>query len=1040
MKVLLKQQICIVMMLIFVQFALGQKSIIRGQVTDEKKVPLSDVTIVVLGKKVSTISNANGEFSIEAASTDKIKFSFVGMDNKTVAIENRLFLNVVLKNKQESLDEVVVIGYETVRRSDVTGSISSVKGSEIRKQATPSVVSALVGKVPGAYIRTTGNEPGGTNSIKIRGLSSINGTGEPLYVVDGIYTDNIDFLNPSDVKSIEILKDAASTSIYGSRGANGVVLVTTNKPKSGQISTTYSTYLTTKDMARKIDVVNAAEYAMLFYEMKANRPDLILPNVEIVGFPENNPSSWGKGYDWVKESSQPWTLQNHDLRINYGRAESSIGLGVNFLEDNGAFKNQDYSRFNLKLDGMMKPSKIVELGFSVIANRRMFNHMDDGQKAVETIFGITPATPIYNQNGTYNLSNMFGTLKTFDNPIARLNNSTDIDKTDQILSDIYANFSITPKLSFKASVKFNYSSRERLYYLPSTTLEGSITSGKATVSDLKIQDYTNNYILTYGISKNKHSINMLGGLEISGKGRSSANSGEVTQFNSDIYGPYNLAAGASAVGYNSYKSKETLAGFLGRVNYKFSDKYFITFTGRYDGSSKFGANNRWAFFPGVAVAWDMNKENFLSSNNVISNWKWRISAGQSGSSSILPYQSQGSIYNMGLSRSTPTYAFGNTPIAAEAPETFSNSDLKWEVATQYNAGVEIGLWGNRINFKGDAYIKKIADLLVKDFPLPGVSGFNSSTRNGGDMTNTGIEFSLGGEVIRNKNFKMSTNIVFSKYINEITKWLGQGSMINVNKYTGYVGEGHAYGVFWEVPQLGIFANQEQIDNYTYKNSTTGASTLLQPTAKPGNIKYADTNGDGIINLSDRTVIGSPHPDFTLGMGLDLTNKNWTLNIFINSVYGKSVYNSSNEQLMNTWLFNTNKYDEPYGEATSFSKRVLNRWIPENPNTNVPKLGSTATNGLSANLSNVEDGSFIRFENISLSYNFPLKKKAIIKNLAIYGSVQNAILITNYRGTDPENNQPEPGGWATNQSSSILAYDNFGYPRPVAYTFGLNLNF
>ena len=228
MKVLLKQQICIVMMLIFVQFALGQKSIIRGQVTDEKKVPLSDVTIVVLGKKVSTISNANGEFSIEAASTDKIKFSFVGMDNKTVAIENRLFLNVVLKNKQESLDEVVVIGYETVRRSDVTGSISSVKGSEIRKQATPSVVSALVGKVPGAYIRTTGNEPGGTNSIKIRGLSSINGTGEPLYVVDGIYTDNIDFLNPSDVKSIEILKDAASTSIYGSRGANGVVLVTTN--------------------------------------------------------------------------------------------------------------------------------------------------------------------------------------------------------------------------------------------------------------------------------------------------------------------------------------------------------------------------------------------------------------------------------------------------------------------------------------------------------------------------------------------------------------------------------------------------------------------------------------------------------------------------------------------------------------------------------------------------------------------------------------------------------------------------------------------
>jgi TonB-linked SusC/RagA family outer membrane protein len=1040
MKYFLKLGLGLIVSVLFSPSSSAQKSIVRGQVTDENKVPLAAVTITVAGKNTSAFTTAQGEFSIEADSRDKLKFSYVGMDNKTVDINNRLFLNVVLKLKVENSDEVVVIGYETVRRSDVTGSISTIKGSDLRKQAIPNIVSAMVGKVPGAYIRTTGNEPGGANSIKIRGLSSINGTGEPLYVVDGIYIDNINFLNPSDVKSIEILKDAASTSIYGSRGANGVVLITTTKPKAGQVLTTFSSYYTTKEMARKIDVVDAAQYATLFYEMKKNRPDIILPTVEIVGFPQNNQSAWGNGYNMVKESRQPWTLQNHDLNINYGKAESSLGLGINFLKDNGAIKNQDYTRFNMKINGMIKPTEKVELGFAVFPTRFMYNHMDDGQKAVETIFGITPVTPIYTQDGKYNSANMFGIAKTFENPIARLSYSTDIDKTDQILSDIYANVTIIPKLIFRASVKYNYSIRERLFYLPSTTREGSLTNGKANVSHLKIQDYTNNYILSYAMNKNKQSITMLGGMEISEKGRSSANSGDVTQFNSDIYGPYNLAAGAVSTGYGSFKSKETLAGFLGRVNYKYDDKYFITLTSRYDGSSKFGSNNKWAFFPGIAIAWDMNKEKFLSDSKVISNWKWRISAGQSGSSSILPYQSQGSIYNMGLIRSTPTYAFGNTVVSAEAPETFSNPNLKWEITTQYNAGVEIGLWGNRVNFVGDVFIKKISDLLVKDFPLPGVSGFASSTRNGGDMTNTGIEFSLNGDIIKGKKFKLSSNIVFSKYKNEIIKWLGQGSMINENKYTGYVGEGYAYGVFWEVPQLGIFSSQDEINNYLFRNPSTGALSMLQPTAKPGDIKYADTNGDGVINLSDRKVIGSPHPDFTLGMGFDMMYKNWNLNIFVNSVIGKEVYNSSNEQLMNTWLFNTNKYDEPYGEATSFSTRILNRWTPDNIYTSVPKLGSTATNGLSANLTNVENGSFIRFENISLSYSFPQKKKKAIKNLSIFGSVQNAFLITKYGGTDPENNQPEPGGWATNQSSSILAYDNFGYPRPITYTFGLNVNF
>jgi len=1040
MKAIVKFGLCLVTLLILGHGVFAQKSIIKGQITDEKKEPIQGVTVGVVGKALTTKTGEKGEFSIAADSSDKLKFSFIGKETKIIDIRSRLYVNLVLKSEVAGLDEVIVVGYETVRRSEVTGSISSIKGSDLTKQPTTNVVSALVGKAAGVYVRNTGSQPGSSTSIKIRGISSINGTGEPLYVVDGIYADDIDFINPSDVSSIEILKDAASTAIYGSRGANGVVLITTNKAKIGQVTTTYSNFITYKDLARQIGVVNAKDYAKLFYEMKANRPDLILPSVEIVGFLQKDSATWGDGYDLKKEAQQPWTAQNHSFKINSGKAESSIGFGVNYVKDNGLFKNQSYTRVGITLNGMSKLSKKMEFSYSGIFTRSGYNNLKDGQFATETIYGITPVTPIYNADGTYNFSNMFGTPKTYENPLARLTNSTDIDKRDQVNANVDATYSITSTLKFKTSIKLTYLSRDRLGYLPTTTLEGNLTNGKANVDNNKSQEYTNNYILTYALTKGKHSFTFLGGAELSERLRNTSNSGDVTQFNSDIYGPYNLGAGASAIGYGTSKSKESLVGFLGRINYKFDNKYFVTLTSRYDGSSKFGANNRWGFFPGIAIAWDMEKESFLEDIKMISSWKWRLSAGQSGSSNILPYQAQGAIYNLGLAVSTPVYGYGNTAVPAEAPQTFNNPDLKWEVSTQYNVGADIGFWNNRMSFSGEFYIKKISDLLVKNFALPGVSGFATLTRNGGDMKNTGFEFTLRGDIIKNKNFKFSSNVVFSQYKNVVTKWYGGGQFISEKKYSGYVGQGYAYGVFWEVPQLGVFADQQEINNYTYIDKTTGVSTLIQPTAKPGDIKYKDVNGDGKVDINDRTVIGSPHPKFTLGLGFDITYKNWSLNIFTNAVYGKDVYNSSNEQLMNTNLFNTNKYDEPYGSATTVSTKVLNRWTPNNIHTNVPKLGSTAVSGLSANVTNVEDGSFIRVENIALSYKLPTKLISFIKTASLFGSVQNAFLITKYGGTDPENVQPEPGGFATHQSSSILAYDNFGYPRPIVYTAGINITF
>ncbi len=1041
MRAIVKLGLCILTLLSLSHGVFAQKSIIKGVITDEKKVGLAGATVLVVGRTALTRTNEKGEFSIEALPTDKLKISYIGMDKQTIEINNRLSVDVVLKPIIAGLDEVIVIGYETVRRSDVTGSISSIKGSDLNKELTSNAVSGLVGKAAGVYVRNTGNEPGGATSIKIRGLSSINGTGEPLYVIDGIYADDISFLNPADISSLEILKDAASTAIYGSRGANGVVLITTNKPKNGQTTTTYSSFFTVKSTARYIGLVGAKDYAKLFYEMRSNRPDIISPSTEIVGFLQKDSATWGDGYNMAKEAEQPWRLQNHSLKINYGKGESTTGFGINYVKDNGLFRNQDYNRLNLSLSNTSKLTKDVEFGYTGNITRQTYNHLADGQAAIESIYGITPVTPIYNKDGSYNLSNMLGEPKAYENPLARLANSTDIDRRNIILTNVFLNFTISSELKFKASLKYNSNSRERLSYLPATTLEGSLTSGLANIITNKIEEYTNNYLLTYALTKSKHSITFLGGFELSEKLMNGSGVGDVTQFNTDIYGPYNLGAGASTTGYGSSKSKESLVGFLGRINYKYDNKYFVTITSRYDGSSKFGANNRWAFFPGIALAWEMSKESFLADSKVISSWKWRLSSGQSGSSNILPYQAQGSIYSLGLAVSTPTYAYGNTSVAAEAPQTFSNPNLKWEVTSDYNLGADIALWKDKVNFSGEVYIRKISDLLVKGFPLPGVSGFASSTRNGGDMTNTGFEFKLNGDIISTKDFKLKSNIVYSQYKNEITKWLGGGGQfINSNKYTGYVAEGKAYGVFWEVPQLGIFADQNEINNYAIKNATSGNTTLIQPTAKPGDIKYKDVNGDGIINIYDRTVVGSPHPKFTLGLGFDATYKNWSLNIFINSVYGKDVYNASNDLLMNTNLFNTNKFNDPWGSATTVSTRMLNRWTPNNIHTTVPKLGSISANGMSANVTSVEDGSFVRVQNIALSYKLPANKIPFVRSASIVGSVQNAFLLTKYRGTDPENVQPEPGGWATNQSSSILAYDNFGYPRPIIYTIGINVTF
>ncbi|WP_026777290.1 TonB-dependent receptor [Polaribacter sp. Hel_I_88] len=1023
------------------QYASAQQINLKGVVTDASKNPIPGVSILILGEKQKgTMTDFDGKFVLQVKKGNKLRFSYLGMQEKEILITNQQTLSVVLDEGVEYLDEIVIIGYESVKRSDLTGSVSSIKGSDIVKQATPNLASALVGKASGVYVRNTGSEPGGGTSIKIRGLNTINGTGEPLYVIDGIYAEDINFLNPTDVESIEILKDASATAIYGSRGANGVVLITTKTAKSGKTRVSYAHFYAYKDMARKLDLVNAEEYATLFYEMKAAEPNIILPEEEIPGFPENDPDSWSNGSDWLQETRQFWALANHDFKINYGSDSSALGFGVNYVKDDGAFKGQSYERLTINFNGKVNISKAIEFGYSMNGVRTNFDQLRDGQRAIAAIYGTAPVIPIYNEDGSYNFNNVIGEPNQFENPLSRLENSIDLDQTDRVLSNMFVNIKFGQGFKLAASLKYNYRNRERKSYLPSNTLEGAQTNGVANINSQKVEDITNNYILTKSLKLNKHNFTFLGGMEIGKRTGTSQNSGNITQFNTDLYGPFNLGAGASIEGYDSEKNQETLLGYIGRINYKYNNKYFLTLTARYDGSSKFGAENKWNLFPGIALAYDMSKEKFLANSEVVSSWKWRLSAGQSGSSSIQPYQSQGSIFNLGLSATGPSYVFGDNVIQGEVPQSFDNPNLKWETTTQYNLGVDISLWRGRFNFSADIYHKAVSDLLLRNFQLPGVSGFDTTTVNAGDMVNTGVDISFGGNILKKGDFSFSSNVVFSHYKNEVTKWIGEGQLIRESRYTGYAGEGYAYGVFWEVPQLGVFPDQAAIDNYTFTDPDTGVITMIQPVSVPGDIQYQDTNGDGRISADDRTKVGSPHPDFTLGMGFDFKYKRWSLNTYINAVVGKDIYNASNEQLMDTHLFSTVKWNNSFGDAITASSRMLNRWTPENTITDVPRMGSKGYDGVSANLSNVENGDFIRLENISLTYAIPTEKLKSISNLSVFGSVQNAFLITNYSGTDPDANQVTPGGWDTNQGAGVMGFESFGYPRPVIYTLGFNINF
>jgi TonB-dependent starch-binding outer membrane protein SusC len=981
-----------------------QKKSISGHVTDSSGGPLLGVSVVVKGTTTGTITDSEGNFSLQVPSDSKnLKFSFVGMKSQEIAIAGKTSINVVLEDEPVGIDEVVAVGYGTMKRSDLTGSIASVKSEQLNEKATSSIESALQGRVPGVQIKTTSASPGGSSSIVIRGGNSINSSIDPLYVVDGFPMSPTDatLISPQDIESIEILKDASSTAIYGSRGANGVVLISTKRGTQNETKISYSVYTTVEKPYNTYDFVNAEEFATLYDEGQVNKG--VPPVFTGVDPKYPKPSDLGQGTNWFDELTRNGFIQSHQLSVLGGTKKTSYRFSANYLDQNGVMINDDFTRGSLSVVIDSEINNWLKAGISLTG----YKHERNIRSNVSYVFCMYSFIPVYDDAGNYNFNYFPDNQMADEYPLAYSKDRINTEVSAKINGIFYLEAEPIKGLKIKSSLAGFIDNGGNYQYLPTTTQAGRKLGGAASISNSVANSYLNDNILTcdrkIGID---HRLSVMAGYSRQYRVNQNSNlSG--SGFTSDKYTYNNIGAASSPGIPGSNKNKWQLASYLGRVNYVFKEKYLFSATARADGCSKFGADNRWAFFPSAAFAWRASEEEFMNDIQNLTNLKFRLSYGETGNSDIGLYQSQGLLGSVG-------YVYGDARVIGVAANRVVNPDLKWETTKQYDFGFDLGLFRNRLSVTSDLYYKKTTDLLL-DVNINATSGYINALKNVGALQNVGVEFSANVKVI-DRDFKWDVigNISINK--NKITKLAEGGNIVLAGGGTKdieiIIQEGQPIGQFRGGAAIaGIFHNVTEIQSYINADGQ-----LLQPTAVPGDIKYKDTNGDGIISGEDWEILGNSNPNFIYSLNSTMNWRNFTLDFFFNGVYGNQIFNATKFASIETDI-----------TRRTLLKEVLNRWTPENPDGIYPRMGSTGR------FYAVEDGSYLKLSNIKLNYTVPGKLFNIIQNLNVYVSLQNVFTLTKYSGFDPDIN-------SVGNSSINFGTDNSAYPNPRQYTLGLNVTF
>jgi TonB-dependent starch-binding outer membrane protein SusC len=1024
MKKTLPIRACLCIGLIFlVQIVIAQTKTITGKVVDSSQNALSSVTVKVKNQSGGTTTDASGNFSISVPNSSAVLvFNYVGMQPQEVPVGNQSTVNVTLRPDNSTLNEVVVIGYGTVRKSDLTGAVATVKGERLMDQPAPNVSQALQGKVAGVDVSINSNAPGATAKVRVRGIGSINSNIDPLYVVDGVIGVDANTLNPNDIASLEVLKDASSTAIFGARGANGVIIITTKRGRRGGTLVSYQGNTNVSELYRHLPTLNSDQFVQVYnlaYENGAKWD----PNGEVQTPPkalnhENFPLLFDQNdkplynTNWEKETYKPAFSQSHQINVQGGSDKSLFSLSLGYLDQNGLMIESWFKRYSarLTLDNDVKDWLTVGGSINVIkSTQRVVSDANGSLNVPRMVTEEVPIVPVKYPDGTWAGNNDIAGLEGGPNPVNIANNRYTLNGNMQMLGDAYLLFHITHDLDFKTDFGYNVNSQKDNFY--SSQDLAHLSQDQGGVSNINAYStyywQSENY-LTYNKSfSGNQKLTALLGISFQKYNNERVRS-ETQNFIDDFFQWHYQQAGSVRSANESQDYQWAMNSYFARATYDIQGKYFFTATGRYDGSSKFGENNKYAFFPSVGAAWRVSEEDFMKNSASISNLKLRASYGVSGNQEIGQYQS--------LAQIQPNSTVLNGALQSTLlPSYIGNPNLKWEKSVQFDAGLELGLYGSRINLNVDFYTRDTKDLLLQA-PIPWSAGLVNANvyRNIGSVRNTGIEVNLNTVNIQTRNFTWSTNFIFATNKNKVLKlndgnadifpgpnFLGQNFIIRV---------GEPIGSFWGMTRLGTYSDKE-------------ADEAASHGLKVGDRKYI-YNDDGSNYYS---IIGQAYPKWTGTFNSTINYKNWDFSFDIRFVEG-----------VNTAANFKHSSEDRQTIANSLAT-VLNAWTPENQNTMI----SQVRNYKYAQDSHfdtwwVEDGSFIRGQNFVLGYTMHTPSKAKIEKLRFYVSVQNLFIITDYTGYDPEVDTFNSGYGANGSFSQNL--DFFAYPRPRVWNFGASLSF
>ena len=986
--------------------------------------PLPGVSVLVKGTNVGTATGGDGTFSLPVAGSEAVLvYSFVGFETVEVRVGSSATVEPVrLREKSTSLNDVVVVGYGTQRRQDLTGSVASISAAQVAEVPISRPEQILQGRVSGVQVTQTNSEPGGGLSIRIRGTNSINSGNEPLFVIDGFPgVGDLNSINPSDIESIEVLKDASATAIYGSRGANGVVIVTTKKGKAGRNVIDFEAYTGVSNVRKPYELLNATQFATYLNDVQTlnNQENPTQPRA--LPYTPEQIAGLGAGTDWQKEIFRTARMSNYQLGFSGGTDATRYNMSFNYFDQQGTIINSGFKRASVRLNLDRKVSDKVSFSFTSQLSRtrqQRANVNTDGGSNGGTVLDalrFNPAVPVRDANGNYTLDNQPQPyVEIGGNPVAYAEQVRNEATVLRGLLNVAATYEIVPGLKLRLAGGTDINNNVADQYIPSTVYQGQNTNGFASKSSSTSYSWLNENTLTYDRKLNENNaLNVVAGLTFQEFNFDRYNASVSNLFTNALSND-NLGIGGNVLTPGSGRNSNTLASYFGRVNYRLMEKYLFTFTMRADGSSRFGTNNKWGYFPSAAVAYRVIDENFMKALPVFTDLKLRASYGVTGNQEIGSYQS---LARYGLN----AYTAGTTRLVGLTASNIPNPDLTWESTASLDLGIDIGILQNRILLTADYYYKKTSDLLLQ-VSVPQTSGFSNILLNSGSVQNKGFELGLNTVNVEGARFGWKTSLNFSLNRNKVLdlngeteRFVGQSSgsvFPGAAGNTGILRVGQPIGAFYGYQFQGIWQTQQEI-----------TESGITDKVRPGDPRYADNNGNKRIDAGDRVIVGQAQPKFIYGVTNNFTFGPLGLSVFIQGVQGSDVLNLNRYELESGFV------------APNKVIAVLDRWTGPGTSNTIPKANSVLRRSTGITSDVVEDGSFVRLKTATISYTLPVPAGMgkTVKSASIYVTGQNLITLTKYTGYDPEVN-------SFGNSNLSLNTDYNAFPSSRTYIAGIRIGF